>query len=510
MRTTSRRLFLKRTASVGAVSGLPTLLGLDRLRPVSAADTILPADSVRFSSDIEPLVRLLEETPRNRVIEEFATRVRDGRVSYRQVLAALLLAGVRNIQPRPSVGFKFHAVLVINSAHLASLSSPDSDRWLPIFWAIDNFKSSQARDVDENDWTMSAVDESAVPPAHQAPERLRQALRDWDESAADVATVALCRGHSAGTAFDLLAEFAARDFRSIGHKAIYLANSFRTLQSIGWQYAEPVLRSLVYAMLNHSGEPNPATSDLAADRDGRTNRERLKEIRADWVGGKIDSAATSELLQSLRSGSSDEASRLVTQQLNQGISAQSVYDGLFAAAAELTMRQPAIVPLHAMTTTNAIHHSFRTCRDDATRRYLLLQNASFLSRFRQAAQERGDLADLQIDTLSVASDSEAIELPEVFEQLGHDKPQAAAAMLGYLQSGRSASDAITHARRLIFLKGRDSHDYKYSSAVLEDFRSITPPWRDRYLSAALFKMRSATEPTTPLVDRIRDALGTSV
>ncbi|MGC4054570.1 MAG: hypothetical protein QM757_36285 [Paludibaculum sp.] len=62
------------------------------------------------------------------------------------MLAALLLAGVRNIQPRP-VGFKFHAVLVVNSAHLASLASPDSDRWLPIFWAIDQFKSSQAADV---------------------------------------------------------------------------------------------------------------------------------------------------------------------------------------------------------------------------------------------------------------------------------------------------------------------------------------------------------------------------
>ena len=83
--------------------------------------------------------------------------------SYREVLTALLLAGVRNIQPRP-VGFKFHAVLVVNSAHLASINSPDSDRWLPIFWALDQFKSSQARDVQEGDWTMSAVDESAVPP----------------------------------------------------------------------------------------------------------------------------------------------------------------------------------------------------------------------------------------------------------------------------------------------------------------------------------------------------------
>ena len=69
------------------------------------------------------------------------------------------------MQPRPAVGFKFHAVLVVNAAHLASLSSPDSDRWLPIFWALDYFKSSQASDVEEGDWTMAPVDESAVPRA---------------------------------------------------------------------------------------------------------------------------------------------------------------------------------------------------------------------------------------------------------------------------------------------------------------------------------------------------------
>ena len=84
------------------------------------------------------------------------------------MLAALLLAGVRNVQPRPSVGHKFHAVLVVNSAHLASLGSPDTDRWLPIFWALDYFKSSQAQDVREGNWTMGPVDESAVPPARKA------------------------------------------------------------------------------------------------------------------------------------------------------------------------------------------------------------------------------------------------------------------------------------------------------------------------------------------------------
>lgn len=499
----NRRRFIG-SAAAGAVLGGPLLDVLGRLSPVSAADSQLPDGSVRFQPEIEPLVRLLEETPRDRVIEEVASRVGDGRVTYRQLLAALLLAGIRNIQPRPSVGFKFHAVLVINSAHLASLASPDSDRWLPIFWAIDNFKESQARDVQENDWTMAAVDESAVPPAHRAVDQFREAMQRWDESAADASTAALARDHAAGTVFDAFARFAARDFRSIGHKVIYLANSYRTLQTIGWQHAEPVLRGVAYAMLNHSGEPNPAKSDLDADRDGRRNEQRVAEIRDHWLDGRRDDAATTELLHALRSVSSDDASRLVVEQLNQGISPASVYDAMFAAAAELTMRQPSIVPLHAMTTTNAVHYAFRTCSDDATRKYLLLQNASFLAQFREAAKGRGQLADLQIDSLKPADDDASLE--SIFRDLGRDSGQAAAGMLRYLSEGNRAADALTYARRLIFLKGNDSHDYKYSSAVLEDFYQVSPAWRDRYLAAALYKMRSERERTTPLVGRIRDAL----
>ena len=87
------------------------------------------------------------------LVKEVAQRIKGG-MSYRELLAGLLLAGVRNVEPRPSVGFKFHAVLVVNSAHLAGLSSPASDRWLPVFWALDNFKSAQARDVREGNWTM--------------------------------------------------------------------------------------------------------------------------------------------------------------------------------------------------------------------------------------------------------------------------------------------------------------------------------------------------------------------
>ena len=157
---------------------------------VSADESQLDPNVVRLDPEIEPVVRLLEDTPREQLLEKVAQRIKDG-LSYREVLAALLLAGVRNVQPRPSVGFKFHAVLVVNSAHLASMSSPDEHRWLPIFWALDQFKSSQAADVREGNWTMAPVKESAVPHADKARQAFIDAMDHWDEAAADAAVAGL-------------------------------------------------------------------------------------------------------------------------------------------------------------------------------------------------------------------------------------------------------------------------------------------------------------------------------
>src|ERR1700730_16852218 len=158
----SRRGFLKRSMAPSPLLGLGAVGFLSKLRPVSAAEAKLDPALVRFSPEIEPVVRVLEDTPRERLLEEVAAKIKRG-LSYREVLAALLLGGVRNIQPRP-VGFKFHAVLVVNSAHLASLASPDSDRWLPIFLALEYFKDSQAATARETGWRMGSADEGKGPP----------------------------------------------------------------------------------------------------------------------------------------------------------------------------------------------------------------------------------------------------------------------------------------------------------------------------------------------------------
>jgi hypothetical protein len=506
----SRRNVLKTGAAAGVMLGLGELSFLAKLNPVSAAETKLDKKAVQLRPEIEPLVRLLEETPRDQLLEEFAGRIRGG-VSYQEVLAALLLAGVKNVEPRPSVGFKFHTVLVVNSAHLASVASPPEHRWLPIFWALDYYKSAAEQDVRERgDWTMSAVDESALPPAHRARRAFRTAMDSWDESAADAAIASLARTAGANEIYETLFRYGARDFRSIGHKAIYVANSCRTLQCIGWQHAEPVLRSLAYALLSHEGD-NPAQRDDEADRPYRRNIELVENVRRQWRDGKVDSAATSELLQTLRTKSNDEACDQVVEMLNRGIAPQSIWDAFQVAAGELLMRQPGIVALHAVTTSNALHYAYQASGNTTTRLLMMLQNAAFLPMFRGAMQGRGDVQDVNVDTLAeTTGDSKPAGVDEIFAELGRDPMSAARQTLARLNSqsddSSSAEELIDAARLLVFLKGNDAHDYKFSSAILEDYYHVSPEWRNQYLALNMFKLRSALDRDNSLVDRTRSAL----
>jgi hypothetical protein len=59
---------------------------------------------------------------------------------------------------------------------------------------------------------------------------------------------------------------------------------------------------------------------------------------------------------------------------------------------------------------------------------------------------------------------------------------------------------------MVFRKGNDSHDYKFSSAVLEDYRHLSPRWRDRYLAASVFNLTGSREADNKIVERTQTAL----
>ena len=278
---------------------------------------------------------------------------------------------------------------------------------------------------------MPAVKESALPPARKAKQAFIDAMEKWDAEAADVAVASLVRSAGADEISELFWRYSPRDFRAIGHKIIFAANTRRLLGTIGWQHAEPVYRSLTYALMS-SGNVNPVTADDPADRNGRTNRELAKKIRGEWLEGKLDSAATTDLLATFRQASADDASNAVVGLLNKGVASRSIWDAILAGSGELLMRRPGIVSLHSITTNNAMHFAFETSAEDETRRWLLLQAADFLSLFRgELATRKENLADLKVDGLEPLTPKEAgvKSIEEIFADVSKDKTTAARKVL---------------------------------------------------------------------------------
>src|SRR5262249_40385418 len=151
-----------------------------------------------------------------------------------------------------------------------------------------------------------------------------------------------------------------------------------------------------------------------------------------------------------------------------------------------------IVGLHCVTTANALHFGYQTAQSQVDRAFLLLQAASFLPMFRQAMIARGKIRDdVRIDTLEAvkpqATGAGAVE--EILTDVSKDRIAAAQKTIAMLQSKPAdAEPLMAAARRLIFLKGRDSHDYKFSSASLEDFYHASPVFRGRFLATSMFNL----------------------
>jgi hypothetical protein len=298
---------------------------------------------------------------------------------------------------------------------------------------------------------------------------------------------------------------AVRDQRNIGHKAIFAAQCWRTLQTIGWEHAEPVLRSLVFGMLDLQGDSRPKPVGPY-----EANLENAAKIRADWQIGREDPAATQALLQVIRQATPESASAEVVKLLNQGISPGSLWDAAVLSACELLMHSPGILALHATTASNALHYAYTASGDDMTRRLALLQAVGWQPMFRGRAK----LADASgIDALkaspdaSLSSGDEAVG--EIFATINDDRKKAGLKALAYLGRGGSPDLIFDAARRLIFHKGRDSHDYKYGAALWEEcLWSTEPKWRSQMVAASMSNFPGAKSPDSPLMIRAREALAT--
>ena len=173
-------------------------------------------------------------------------------------------------------------------------------------------------------------------------------------------------------------------------------------------------------------------------------------------------------MQAIRQATPEAASAEAVKLLNAGVSPGSLWDAAVLSACELLMHNPGILTLHATTATNALHYTYTASGDDTTRRLALLQAIGWQPMFRG----RTKLADAEgIDSDEAQCRARRArtmmsQSREIFTTISDDRKKAAAKAQAYLGKGGSSDLFFDAARRMIFHKGHDSHDYKYGAAVL--------------------------------------------
>ena len=453
------------------------------------------------------LVNLLEDSPRELIPRELVRLIRKD-LRYEDLLAALTLAAVRNVQPYPKVGYKYHSVMMLRAVHSTTQHLSSADKWLPIAWAADYFKQTQAEERDADGWRMPARAAASPGSAEAARHALSVALDHWDRDAADAAIVNYAELAHPQEIFSLLFSYGARDLRAIGHKAIAVSNAHFLIDVLGSAQVGPILRSTVAALQNSDADPNPASHDLQPDQPWRQNMQRLHEIPQDWKQGRSDAGARAELRAALYRVSEDQAGKVVVALLRQGISPDAIWRVLFDTAAELLMHESGIVPLHAQTTANALYYAYRVCDDEPTQQLSLLQCAAFIAMFRKLVGATPPEIGLEALQPLPPETSGLDAIDEIFADVAAGRRlQAARKSLGYLQSGGNPQALIAKTRHHLVYNAQGPHDYKFSEAVFDSYAHFAnSDWQCRFLSAGMSYFKAPAKRPGPVVDEMLERL----
>lgn len=435
-------------------------------------------------ADLDALAEFVRKTPRGELPGKAAELHRAG-TDWRDLLGAAFLAGVRDVEPHP-VGFQFHCVMMTASAFQIGRGMPPREQLAAALFNLDDFKLSQQVDARGGDWELGPP---AAPPldGNTAGAALHEALAAWDREAADRAATALARSASLAAAFEPLWWFGMRDFTSIGHNPIFVAQAHRTLVEIGWRHGEDVLRSLVRGLLD--GEPGVADATFVA------NQERSDQPWPLTPGAPSDQART-DLLATLRTADPDAAAAALAEALHGGLAVDSALDAMRLFAVEQLARDPGVLAVHALTSLNALRHAAVHARAPRTRAMALLQAASWLVLYRDFLARRAsyDAAAPGIDSIEPA---EGPTTPaQAFAAIGEEPARAPALALTAARS--DAAGTCGAIRHWLVRKVREHHDYKLAAALLEETDLAAPEVAPFLLAGSVGYLRHPGDRDHPL------------
>jgi len=288
------------------------------------------ADALAFGA-LEPLVRLMQETPADRLVPLLVEQLRTGR-DLRELTAAAAFANARTFGGEDYVGF--HTMMALAPAYHMSQELPAESRPLPILKVLYRNTNRIQERGGRKDEVLHAVKAGSLSEATPGGELLRDCVRRKDVDAAEKTFAALAQG-SAEDAFNQLL-YAVQDSTEV-HRVVLPYRAWDLLGIIGKEQAHTLLRQSVRYCVkaeNWTGngswkEPRTVLPKMLEDHKllGRSPGDRRAEDN--WVD---------ELSQTIFKSTPTQAAEAVANALSEGISPSDIGEAVSLAANQLVLR----------------------------------------------------------------------------------------------------------------------------------------------------------------------------
>ena len=330
----TRREFLSQVGQgmMAATIGYEVATGLG----LSSARAEEAAGALDFGP-LDPLVRLMQDTPADKLLPMLAEKLRGG-MELRTLVTAGALANARTFGGEDYIGY--HTLMALAPAWYMSQETAGAEQALPVLKVLYRNTSQMQSHGGCKSEVMHAVAPAPLPEGKSAGDALQDAMRRKDRNAAEQMFAGLVAGKTED-AFNALLHMV-QDHAEV-HRVVLPYRAWDLLGVIGKDHAHALLRqSLRYCVAGESWGGNTAYNEPRELLPKLLDEHKLHDRKPG--NRRMDDAWVGQFSETIFKSTGQQAAAAAAAALADGISPADIGEAITLAANQLVLRDMGRTP----------------------------------------------------------------------------------------------------------------------------------------------------------------------
>ncbi len=480
----NRRQFLEDLGSGMVVAGLGASLASDM--GFSSAFAKEGAESLNFGS-LRPLVRVIQETPPDKLQPILVKKLKDGGTNLQQLVAAGALANAEAFGGQDYVGF--HTAMAFAPAYQMTKQLSAERAALPVLKVLYRNADQIQKEGGAKHITLHPIEASKKLASTETGLALREASRQGKIDEAD-AIFASTADQSPEAMFEVLHHMVQDDMNV--HRFVMAHRAYSLIKLVGQEHAHTLLRQSVRLCAHHDQE---RVKNKNAESPIRKLMPKLVDqykLAGRQLGKRqMDDKWIEATCATIYGQGADRAAETVAAALAEGIDPEAVGEAISLAANQLVLCQPASkgrthgdsLGVHGSDAMNAWRNMARVLKGPSAITGLIV-GAYHTGMYGAYGSFKSPAYPLADHRKAIKTTDAKSLLAETEDAIRHnDQGRAAAAIAIYIEQGHAVRPVFDLMLRYSISEDGRLHAEKYYHTVTEEYATMRPAFRSRQLVA---------------------------